>query len=658
MKPFVLVLFGFSILTQIVVSAADWQKTDIGAVAAPGSATTDDRGGFVVQGSGEDIWNTSDEFHFVYLPAQGDLEILGRVLSVQNMDPWAKAGLMIRESVAANSKNAMVFLTPANQSGLQWRSVSGGSSSYTAGGSVPLPYWIRLVRTNDTFTAYRSANGTAWTLIGSTTISMAKSVYVGLAVTSHRDGTLAEARYDNVALSASSGSSTNSPPSGGTNAPPAGGTNSPAGAPAAPSDLRVTTVAPDRIDLTWVDNATNEVAMVVDRSTNGADFKTIDINETGIPGQTDSTVSPGTHYWYRIAATNNAGISPWSNIPEATTPSFDGALPPPWRDQDIGVPQGSGGASFSQGHFQVRGSGADIYGSSDQFHYVFQPGTNDVTIIAEVDRMDPTNPWARAGLMFRETLNANAKNATVFLTPGHGVGFTWRDTTGGQTQYAPGPDFERGPTFLKLSRSGTTFSAYWSADDHNWILIGSASINMASAYQVGLAVSSHAVGVVCNAEFEQVGVTGSGTGGSTNPPSGAPPAKTSQDIGAVGVAGSTTQDQGTFTVKGSGSDIWNSADAFQFAYQTVSGNGEFVARVTSIQNTSPWAKAGVMFRQSTAANAPNVFMMISPTQGTGFQVRTAQGTATTYVLGPAVTVLIWLKVRRKGDLFTAYTSSD
>src|SRR5947207_15387252 len=122
MKPALLVTAAFAIFSQII-SASDWQKTDIGAVSAPGSATTDDRSGFVVRGSGDDIWNTADEFHFVYVPAQGDLEIMGRVLSLQNTDPWAKAGLMVRESFAANSRNAMVILTPANQSGLQWRRV-------------------------------------------------------------------------------------------------------------------------------------------------------------------------------------------------------------------------------------------------------------------------------------------------------------------------------------------------------------------------------------------------------------------------------------------------------------------------------------------------------------------------------------------------------
>ena len=77
------------------------------------------------------------------------------------------------------------------------------------------PYWVRLRRTGNVFTAYVSANGQAWRQQGnSVTIAMGATVYAGLAVTSHLDGSLATAAFSNMSLSAGG---TTPPP---TNRPP------------------------------------------------------------------------------------------------------------------------------------------------------------------------------------------------------------------------------------------------------------------------------------------------------------------------------------------------------------------------------------------------------------------------------------------------------
>ena len=66
------------------------------------------------------------------------------------------------------------------------------------------------------------------------------------------------------------------------------------------------------------------------------------------------------------------------------------------------------------------------------------------------------------------------------------------------------------------------------------------------------------------------------------------------NIGNPAVGGSVAYSSGTFTIKGAGSDISGSADQFHFAYRTLTGNGEIIARVASLQNGNAWAKAGVM----------------------------------------------------------------
>src|SRR5262249_39500752 len=78
-----------------------------------------------------------------------------------------------------------------------------------------------------------------------------------------------------------------------------------------------------------------------------------------------------------------------------------------------------------------------------------------------------------------------------------------------------------------------------------------------------------------------------------------------QDIGSGGAVGSASALNGAFTVRGAGDDIWGTADAFQFVYQPMTGDGTLVARVTGIQFTSAWAKAGLMIRQDLTAGAVN-----------------------------------------------------
>jgi alpha-galactosidase len=176
-----------------------WQQKDIGATAAAGDAGV--RGQtFIVTGSGSDVWDNADEFHFVYQEINGDVEIQAKVASLTATDPWAKAGLMIRNTLEANSSHAIMVMSAANGLAFQRRTITGGSSSHTAGTNAIAPYWVKLIRSGNRITAYESESGTNWIQVGTVTISMPDPVYVGLMVTSHNDGVLCEARFENVEL--------------------------------------------------------------------------------------------------------------------------------------------------------------------------------------------------------------------------------------------------------------------------------------------------------------------------------------------------------------------------------------------------------------------------------------------------------------------------
>jgi uncharacterized repeat protein (TIGR03806 family) len=193
-------------INSIVAGAlpSPWQHQDIGSVALAGDATyTTNTGAFTVSGSGADIWNNADEFHFMYQPVNGDCEIVARLNTITHTFSWAKAGVMIRESLAPGSRNVFNTMTAEEGIEYQWRNVTDGGCNFNQVPSLAAPYWLRLARTGDVFYAYGSSNGATWTAIpGSVSIPLfASNVLVGLAVSAVNDGALNISTFDSVRVS-------------------------------------------------------------------------------------------------------------------------------------------------------------------------------------------------------------------------------------------------------------------------------------------------------------------------------------------------------------------------------------------------------------------------------------------------------------------------
>jgi uncharacterized repeat protein (TIGR03806 family) len=146
-----------------------WQHQDIGAVGVAGDATYSG-GTFTVRAAGVDIYGTADSFRFVYRPLIGNGTITARVISLENTDPWAMAGVMIRETLAAGSRHAFVGCTVQNGISFSRRPTTSGTTLYSAGVAAPAPYWSRLTRNGDTLTAFSSPDGINWTQVGSQSI--------------------------------------------------------------------------------------------------------------------------------------------------------------------------------------------------------------------------------------------------------------------------------------------------------------------------------------------------------------------------------------------------------------------------------------------------------------------------------------------------------
>ena len=142
---------------------------------------------------------------------------------------------------------------------------------------------------------------------------------------------------------------------------------------------------------------------------------------------------------------------------------------------------------------------------------------------------------------------------------------------------------------------------------------------------------------------------------------GAPPSKSSwvtTGVGTVTVKGSaTTSRSGRITVSGEGTDIWSTADGFQFLYQRLSGDAQITARLTSLENTDGWAKAGLMIREALTAGSVHASLLVTPSNGIVFEQRTTTGGPTTRV-GVGGAAPGWLRVTRRGATVTASVSSD
>ena len=94
------------------------------------------------------------------------------------------------------------------------------------------------------------------------------------------------------------------------------------------------------------------------------------------------------------------------------------SLPAPQKDADIGAPALAGSATFQNGTYTIVGSGNDIWDQADQFHYVYQAVTGDIDVSARVASLQGSNGWAKAGVMIRETLAKDSRQALALSSTG------------------------------------------------------------------------------------------------------------------------------------------------------------------------------------------------------------------------------------------------
>jgi FlgD Ig-like domain len=278
-------------------------------------------------------------------------------------------------------------------------------------------------------------------------------------------------------------------------------------APSVPSNLSATVMSEREIDLTWNDNSDNEKDFLIQRSTDGANWTTVGAADSNGTSFVDDGLEDSTTYYYRVRAEDWNGFSVFTDSVKATTLGASKALSDSWFDKDIGYDTPAGYASIdSSGNLIIEGSGSDIYGSTDQFHFVYQNLSGDGVITARVDSVQNTSEWAKAGVMIRATLDGDSQHGMNVVTPEHGVAFQYRNDKGGSSHNISG-DTVTVPYWVRLVRHGNELMSYESPDGMSWDTVGSTNISMPTSAYTGLAVTAHNSGVLCYSMFSNISIT-------------------------------------------------------------------------------------------------------------------------------------------------------
>ena len=569
-----------SVVPTATAVPAPWTHQDVGATGVAGSVSVTGSG-LTVAGGGGDIWGSSDAFTFVAQPLNGDGEIIARVTAVEYIEPWTKAGVMIRETLAPESGHAFMLVSADRGDAFQRRPTAGGATLHTPAGSGVVPMWVRLTRRGSTITASTSPDGVSWVDVGSESVGWQSTVYAGLAVTSHRSGVLAAATFDNISIRQGT-----SPPPPVTPLLPPGWTGSDVGAVgvagAARADAGLFVVSGAGADIWYTEDAFHfahtalrgdgEIVARVASLTGERSWTKVGV-------MIRSTLDPGAPHGLALVSlakgaafqrrTSPGGITTHTPAGEVVAPlwlrltrngqivtaftSFDGHswvaagsdtialgdtaliglavsshdpavaaeavfdsvsinayaspvashLPPGWSGTDIGDVGITGRSEESAGLFALAGAGADVWSTSDAFHFVHVALPGDGTITARVASLDGAHPWSKAGVMVRESLSPSAAHAFALVSAANGVAFQRRTSTDALTVHTAGPP-DGAPQWLRLTRAGGLVTAFASPDGVAWSVIGADVLAAEGPVYVGLAVTSHDASRAAGAAFFNV----------------------------------------------------------------------------------------------------------------------------------------------------------
>jgi regulation of enolase protein 1 (concanavalin A-like superfamily) len=615
----------------------DWTSQDIGAatIYRAGTAAYDPISNTLKQiGGGTDIWSNSDEFRFTSTTLTGDGSITARIDSLDNVDFNAKAGVMIRSTTAANSAHVYVGIKPSGQLDPIVRTSAGATAATVGNPSGATGPWVRLTRAGNLFTIERSSNGVAWSVYGTTTVVMESAVQIGFATNSRSARQQAYASFSGVAVTGALGMA----------APTYNGL-------AAPTNLSAAaTVIPSTSILLQWSAVAGAAGYAIERSVDGVTYTLLSSVGPTVTTSTDSNPYGAMRYFYRLStiATDGTRSAPSTSVsvvnkPGAVTNPAASYAQPVIRYSSTQLLLNWTDVQGDNGYFIERSTagGAYVHVKTTARNQNAYNDSNLAPNTAYTYRVRPlttvgispsaTAPWTISAI----TPLAAAANFRVSARTATSLTLSWTDMTG-ESAY-------------RVERS---------TDNVNWTTVGDSAVNSTAITDTNRAPLTRYY-------YRLRGINSVGQLGDASTAFAATPAATAlpanwsnADVGNVPGAGAAAGTVGgTWTLIAAGNDIWNQADQFHYASRAVTGDGSIVARLTALEDTDFYTKAGVMFRASTAANAPYVFMHYSIGPGLQFEYRDSTGAASgnSFILASTAR---WLKLARIGNVFTASYSAD
>ncbi|MCM8536296.1 MAG: Ig-like domain-containing protein [Lentisphaeraceae bacterium] len=220
--------------------------------------------------------------------------------------------------------------------------------------------------------------------------------------------------------------------------------------------------------------------------------------EWGSPSQSDAflkNMAAGS-YTLKVEAEDNQGkkSSKTISVTVKAESSFPGSL---ISDQ---VGDANADASYDDGVFTLSAAGSDIWNNSDEFGFVHQNWSGDLTIVAKVQSLTETHEWSKAGIMIRESLGESSAHVMLVVTPENGVSFQYRSVAGYKS-YSKKVQGVTAPQWLKLVRTGNTFRSYFSTDGGSWMPLGKTEVDMFEDVKTGLVLTSHDSSKAATATF-------------------------------------------------------------------------------------------------------------------------------------------------------------
>jgi len=168
------------------------------------------------------------------------------------------------------------------------------------------------------------------------------------------------------------------------------------------------------------------------------------------------------------------------------------------------------------GVYTMTASGADIWdvpdvrrpskGFHDEFRYAYMQVSSDYAITAKVESITNTNAWAKAGVMIRDSTDANSMHVMTCLTPGSGIAFQHREVAGGISYNDYNTPPINAPYWVGLKRQGNLFTALYSSIGSlpSFEPLGSISLTMPDPVCIGLSLTAHNTAATCTAVFSDV----------------------------------------------------------------------------------------------------------------------------------------------------------